>query len=89
MIEAKGRNGYFKMDRAEIWRATTTPPEIHIDIYSKRAADAPPARIQGPEAEIRNLVGLLYDAIIKNKVHEGGGSILITGIGTDQIKLEA
>jgi hypothetical protein len=39
--EGKGRNGYFWITRAEasVFGAT---PRLRLDIYSKRAGDAPP-----------------------------------------------
>jgi hypothetical protein len=77
MIEAKGRNGYFKVRDIEVWRidgnafhpnsgAESIPPEIHIEIYSRRHSGSAPARIQGTEEEMRNLIGALYVAIVKN-----------------------
>ena len=88
-MNAKGRNGYFQVDQVHVWRIShTEKPEIHIEIYSKRRnGNCAPLRIQGPEKEVRNLIGKLYDAVIRNAVHNNGNFIAITGVGTDQIKL--
>lgn len=61
--DAKGRNGYFKLDRAEIWMvsnpagaaADATP--IQIDLYSKRApaGSCGPARLQLNLADLQIL----------------------------------
>ncbi len=89
-MNAKGRNGYFQVDQVHIWRMTQLQrPEIHIEIFSKRRnGNCAPARIEGTEEEIRNLIGKLYDAVINDEMHNSGGFIAITGVGTDQIKFK-
>ena len=77
-MNAKGRNGYFKVAVVEVHKnigggLEGEVKETHIDIYSKRSPrrNCAPCRIEGTDEEIRNLIGSLYDAIIKNRAEEG------------------
>ncbi len=61
MIEAKGRNGYFRVGHVEIWK--TAPGEhetMYVDLYSTRPGENPPARIQGTPEEILSLMSSIY-----------------------------
>ncbi len=93
MIEAKGKNGYFRANEVHImaWGGNVVEPQkkIRIEMYSRRNNGCyPPVVIEGPEPEIRNLMGLLYDATVKNEVHNRGGFIRISKLGTEETKLE-
>ncbi len=88
MVEAKGRNGYFRVHNIEIWRVEHDgKPQIQIEIRAERSRWNAPARIEGPEEEMRNLIGILYNAVVK-KAKAIPGRVTITGIGTEQITLE-
>ena len=61
MIEAKGRNGYFRVDKVEVWKSAPGKYEtMYVDIYSTRPGKEPPARIQGRPEEILSLMSKIY-----------------------------
>jgi hypothetical protein len=76
-IEAKGRNGIFKVNSARVWRFSPrtkdTPPldsrdyllqsEVMIEIFSKRRDGAPPIRLQGPAEDIQLFVMELANSV--------------------------
>ncbi len=78
MIEAKGRNGYFKLGSVEIWK--TAPGEhetMHVDIYSTRPGKNPPARIQGSPEEIISLMARIYTETVAVRMGQNSGTIKI------------
>ena len=71
MIEAKGRNGYFRVGQVEVWKKAPGEHEtMHVDIYSTRPGKNPPARIQGKPGEI---IKLLMDMFVKATALRMGG----------------
>lgn len=67
MIQAKGRNGYFKVDHITIFPYKESgKPVIDIAFYSKsRLAKAPPMRIMGTRKEIVRLLDAIRGNINK------------------------
>jgi hypothetical protein len=61
-VEAKGRNGYFKVDRAVAF-VTDDGKYADICFYSKRQGDSAPLVIKGDPAALKALLGLLYNSI--------------------------
>lgn len=61
-VEAKGRNGYFKVDRAVAF-VTEDGKYADICFYSKRQGDSAPLVIKGEPAALKALLGLLYNSI--------------------------
>ena len=54
-IEAKGRNGYFKVAKVEVW--DNGEGGLELLFYSgSRTAQAPPAKVFGPRKEIARLL---------------------------------
>lgn len=64
-LDAKGRNGYFKLRTLRVcayWshgRQGANVPVLRIELNSQRPADTPPACIEGPAAEVLQLIALL------------------------------
>ena len=58
-IEAKGRNGYFKADSAQLWNSTFEEA-YNVEVYSKRIGDAPPIKFTGNKL---NLI-LFFESIV-------------------------
>ena len=50
-IEAKGRNGYFKADSAQLWNLNFEET-FNVEIYSKRIGDAPPIKFTGNKLDL-------------------------------------
>jgi hypothetical protein len=77
MIEAKGRNGYFKVDRIKVTMlgaGLAAAAEVHVDILSARTKGGiGPARITGTPDEIRKLAKKLLSMV--NREIESGGEI--------------
>lgn len=69
MIEAKGRNGYFRVDELEVWKinraAYDRPDTLHIALYSKRKGEAAPLMIQGNLDEIKWMITELAAATVE------------------------
>lgn len=61
-VEAKGRNGYFKVARAVTF-ATEDGKYADICFYSKRQGDSAPLIIKGDPAALKALLVLLYNSI--------------------------
>ena len=60
-IEAKGRNGYFKVKRIVVW--SDAEDEVNIEIYSKRDGDAAPIRFEGKRETMTQMVNDLQAAV--------------------------
>ncbi len=61
MIEAKGRNGYFKLGSVEIWKTGEGEGQMmHVEFYSTRPGKNPPARIQGTPGEVISLISSIF-----------------------------
>jgi hypothetical protein len=67
-IEAKGRNGYFKVAKVEVWDNGERGLEL-LFYSSSRTAQAPPAKVFGPRKEIARL---LREIIRAHKETKGG-----------------
>ncbi|MBZ5499349.1 MAG: hypothetical protein LAP85_23370 [Acidobacteriia bacterium] len=61
-VEAKRRNGYFKVARAVAF-ATEDGKYADICFYSRRQGDSAPLVIKGEPAALKALLGLLYNSI--------------------------
>ena len=61
-VEAKGRNGYFVVSRAEVF-VTDDGSYADLRLYSKRTGDHAPLIIKGDPASLKALLGLLYNSI--------------------------
>lgn len=63
-MEFKGRNGYAMLGFVDVWGVYWREPHtIYLDLYSKRAGDLPPARIQGTPEQVRKLLEDLLAAV--------------------------
>jgi hypothetical protein len=82
MIEAKGRNGYFKVNTIEVWKITDGG--MSIELYSKHSAKNSPVRIEGSGEEIQILIEALSNAVKTAKP----GMTRISGISEGVIQIE-
>lgn len=63
-MDARGRNGWFKAAYAETWlNARHNPPELWIDIYSRKNGNFAPIHLDGTPQEMQAFVGKLKDII--------------------------
>jgi hypothetical protein len=62
-IECKGRNGYFNLDRVDVWHGTYDK-RYWVDFYSKSPlAKNPPMRFSGSKTDILRLIRKLESAV--------------------------
>lgn len=65
-MEARGRNGYFKVRTVEVVKASGA--DIFVSLYSQRLGNAPPVMISGTFRELNRLQKDLHNALRKIKV---------------------
>jgi len=56
MIECRGRNGWFRYDSHQVLNGQET---TCVSIYSSRRGEFPPIYLQGPKAEVLELLDQL------------------------------
>lgn len=66
-MEAKGRNGYFRLARATVWGFPDQPLPVEAEFWSKRLGGGPPIRLELTREGAR----MLGEALLKAAEADG------------------
>ena len=89
VLMARGRNGEFQIDQAEIYtQGTMTGPRLDISVSSRRIGGSPPIRIEGTLENVAAFFDAIHQAIglAKIKMKHRTGSYILTVNKKGEIK---